>query len=83
MCGICSEFSILPFIPEILGGKGRPDGEFRVFPCFAALVAKAGPTHRALKKERSSSFSLSPGISNEKVKGWKFDPKQFFDSQNV
>ena len=37
MCGICSEFSILPFIPEILGGKRRPDGEFRVFPCFAAL----------------------------------------------
>ena len=45
MCGICSEFSILPFIPEILGGKGLPDGEFRVLPCFAALKTVDGKTN--------------------------------------
>ena len=37
MCGICSDFSILLFIPEILWDKGRQDGDFRVLPCFAAL----------------------------------------------
>ena len=37
MCDPCSDFSILLFIPEILWGEGRPVGDFRVFPCFAAL----------------------------------------------
>ena len=59
MCGICSEFSILPFIPEILGGKGRPDGEFRVFPCFAALKTRS--TERRIVTFRGSSGSPKAG----------------------
>ena len=62
MCGICSDFSILLFIPEILGDKGRQVGDFRVFPCFAALndgrrkdenVSKCSRDHH-LKLEQAS-----------------------------
>ena len=36
MCDKSLAGSNLPFFPEILGDKGR-SGDFRVFPCFAAL----------------------------------------------
>ena len=48
--------SNLPFIPEILRGKGRLVGDFRVFPCFAALKART-----TARRRQEKCLKMQPG----------------------
>ena len=67
MCDARVVVSDLLFIPENLGDKGRSAGDFRVFPCFAALKTngrwKDGGKENVSKCSRDHHPKLEQALS--------------------
>ena len=69
MCDARVVVSDLLFIPEILGDKGRSAGDFRVFPCFAALEHGRRKGKNVQKFSRDHHLKLEQAY-NARASNW-------------